>query len=257
MSAVAHIKEYKTGKFYRDEFRGGISWNGYEHNNLLRNEGPTADGTLQFTDVAMATGSDEIRDSRGMATADFDNDGDLDIVLNNNPGDSGRAEQARSTLLRNNVGERRNWLAIELTGTKSNSDAVGALVTVESNGEKFVRLVGAGSGFASQHTSRLYFGLGDKTHVDAVTVRWPNGRVERFDKDQDQRIAARQLIHITEGKGIQVLSLPARNTKTGGSKAGIARADKRLGVPKSEVSQSCTTQQMSKSDVNSGGVSHR
>ena len=210
MSAVAHIKDYKTGKFYRDEFRGDISWNGYEHNNLLRNEGPTADGTLQFTDVAMATGSDEIRDSRGLATADFDNDGDLDIVLNNNPGDSGRAGQARATLLRNNVGERRNWLAIELTGTKSNSDAVGGLVTVESGGEKFVRLVGAGSGFASQHSSRLYFGLGEKTRVDAVTVRWPNGRLEKFEGVGASPIETRRLLRITESNGVEVVTLPAR-----------------------------------------------
>ena len=209
MSAVAHIKDYKTGKFYRDEFRGNISWNGYEHNVLLRNEGVTPNGTLQFTDVAMATGADDIRDARGMATADFDNDGDLDIVINNNPGDSGRAELSRATLLRNNVGERRNWLAIELRGTASNRDAVGASVTLEVSNEKFTRLVSAGSGFASQQSARLYFGLGDRTHVNVVTVRWPNGRVEKFMKDA---IAARQLVRITEGTGIEVSAL-ARSIK--------------------------------------------
>lgn len=214
MSAVAHINEYKTGKFYRDEFRGNISWNGYEHNVLLRNEGPGPTGTLQFTDVAMATGADDIRDARGVATADFDNDGDLDIVINNNPGDSGRAELSRATLLRNNVGERRNWLAIELRGTESNRDAVGALVTVEASGQKFTRLVTAGSGFASQQSARLYFGLGDKTQVDAVTVRWPRGRTERFTKDHDRAIAARQLIRITEGKDFQVLELPRPGKQT-------------------------------------------
>lgn len=206
MSAVAHINDYKTGKFYRDEFRGDISWNGYEHNVLLRNEGPAPDGTLQFTDVAMATGADDIRDARGTATADFDNDGDLDVVINNNPGDSGRAELSRATLLRNNVGERRNWLAIELRGTESNRDAVGALVTVEAGGRRFTRLVSAGSGFASQQSARLYFGLGDKTQVDAVTVRWPRGRIEKFTNERG--IAAHQLIHITEGKDFQVLELP-------------------------------------------------
>jgi hypothetical protein len=215
LSAVAHIKDYKTGKFYSSEFRGDISWNGYEHNNLLRNEGPTADGTLQFTDVAMATGSDEIRDSRGLATADFDNDGDLDIVLNNNPGDSGRGDQARATLLRNNVGERRNWLAIELTGTRSNSDGVGALVTVESAGEKFVRLVGAGSGFASQHSSRLYFGLGEKTRVDAVTVRWPHGRLEKFDRVGEKPIETRRLLRIKEGSVVEAVTLPGRQFSPG------------------------------------------
>ena len=207
MSAVAHINDYKTGKFYRDEFRGNISWNGYEHNVLLRNEGAAPDGTLQFSDVAMATGADDIRDARGVATADFDNDGDLDVVINNNPGDSGRAELSRATLLRNNVGERRNWLAIELRGTDSNRDAVGALVTLEAGGEKFTRLVSAGSGFASQQSGRLYFGLGDKTEVDTMTVRWPNGRTQKFMKDQNRIIAARQLIRITEGQEIQVNKL--------------------------------------------------
>jgi enediyne biosynthesis protein E4 len=207
LSAVAHINDYKTGKFYRDEFRGNISWNGYEHNVLLRNDGAAPDGTLQFSDVAMATGADDIRDARGVATADFDNDGDLDIVINNNPGDSGRAELSRATLLRNNVGERRNWLAIELRGTESNRDAVGASVTLEAGGEKFTRLVSAGSGFASQQSARLYFGLGDKTEVDTMTVRWPNGRIQKFSKDQNQIIAARQMIRITEGHGIQVLGL--------------------------------------------------
>ena len=204
MSAVAHINDYKTGKFYRDDFRGDISWTGYEHNVLLRNEGPGADGKLQFSDVAMATGADDIRDARGTATADFDNDGDLDVVINNNPGDSGRAELSRATLLRNNVGERRNWLAIELRGTESNRDAVGASVTVEAGGQKFTRLVSAGSGFASQQSGRLYFGLGDKTQVDVVTVHWPRGRIEKFTK----AITARQLIRITEGKDFQVSELP-------------------------------------------------
>ena len=174
---------------------------------LLRNDGPASDGTLQFSDVAMATGADDIRDARGVATADFDNDGDLDIVINNNPGDSGRAELSRATLLRNNVGERRNWLAIELRGTESNRDAVGASVTLEVGNEKLMRLVSAGSGFASQQSARLYFGLGDKTEIDVLTVRWPNGRIERFSKHGDQAIAARQFIRITEGKEIEVLGL--------------------------------------------------
>jgi hypothetical protein len=175
---------------------------------LLRNEGRAVDGTLQFTDVGMATGADDTRDARGLATADFDNDGDLVVVININPGDSGRAELSRATLLRNIVGERRNWLAIELCGTESNRDAVGATVTVEAGGQKFTRLVSAGSGFASQQSARLYFGLGDNTQVDAVTVHWPKGRIEKFTKDHDRAIAARQLIRITEGKDFQVSDLP-------------------------------------------------
>ena len=210
MSAVAHIKDYKTGKFYQDEFRGDISWNGYEHNVLLRNEGPDANGTLQFTDIAMALGADDIKDTRGMAYADFDNDGALDIITNTNPGDSGDVSKARPALLHNNIGTRRNWIAVELQGTQSNRDAVGATVTIETGGEKQLRLLSAGSGFASQNSARLYFGLNDKTQIDALTVRWPSGKIERFERVGDKAIVARQLIHITEGTSINALPLPAK-----------------------------------------------
>ena len=151
-----------------------------------------------------------MKDGRGMATADFDNDGDLDIVINNSSGDTGKPELARATLLRNNVGERRNWLAVELEGTHSNRDGVGALVTIETGGEKQVRLVSAGSGFASQHSERLYFGLGDKTKVDAVSVKWPSGRIERFERIGDKSIDADQVLRITEGSKIDSFALPAK-----------------------------------------------
>lgn len=191
---------------------------------LLRNEGSDAAGVPHFYDVAMATGADDIKDARGMATADFDNDGDLDIVTNNNPGDSGQAEKARATLLRNNVGTGRNWLAVELRGDgkRSNRDAVGALVTIETGaGQKQVRLVGAGSGFASQHSARLYFGLGEREQVSALVVRWPGGRVERFEKIGEQPIGARRLVRVSEGESAEALDLPARQpSPVGGQLAG-------------------------------------
>ena len=205
MSAVAHIKQYKTGAFYADEFRGDISSNGYEHNVLLRNDGPDGQGNLRFTDIGMAVGADDEKDGRGMALADFDNDGDLDIVINNNPGDSGLEERARATLLRNNVGERRSWLAVELQGTKSNRDGVGAVVVIEAGGEKQMRYVTEGSGYASQNSARLYFGLGDRVQAETMTVRWPSGLTEKF-----ENIKAKQLVRITEGKGIEVTTLPAK-----------------------------------------------
>ena len=210
MSAVAHIKDYKAGKFYQDEFRGDISWNGYEHKVLLRNEGKDANGTLQFTDIAMALGADDIKDVRGMAVADFDNDGALDIIMNTNPGDSGDPTKARPALLRNNIGAKRNWLAVELVGTQSNRDAVGAMVTIETGGAKQLRLVSAGSGFASQNTERLYFGLNDKTRVDVLTVRWPSGRIETFRSIGDQPINANRVIRITEGTQIDQAALPTK-----------------------------------------------
>lgn len=176
---------------------------------LLRNEGNDASGVPRFDDVAMAVGADDVRDARGVAAADFDNDGDLDLVANNNPGDTGRAELSRATVLRNNVGERRSWLAVELRGTHVNRDAVGALVTIETGGQRQVRLVTAGSGFASQQSARLYFGLGERESVDALTVRWPGGRVERFENVEGKPIAARTLVRVTEGEGARAAALPS------------------------------------------------
>jgi hypothetical protein len=173
----------------------------------------------------MATGADNIKDGRGMATADFDNDGDLDIVINSNPGDSGRDELSRATLLRNNVGATRNWLAVELRGDgkRSNRDAVGAQVTVEAGGERLLRLVTAGSGFASQHSARLYFGLGDRQQVSAVSVRWPSGRVERFEQIGGQAIGAHKLVRVTEGAGAETLALPARRPSPVGERLVAAK----------------------------------
>jgi len=204
LGAVAHIRKYKQGYFYSDQFRGTMSWNGYEHNVLFRNDGTDADGRLQFTNVATALGADEDREARGVAVADFDNDGDLDIVINNNPGDSGDVSRGHAILLRNEIGERRSWIAVELIGTKSNREGVGALVTVEAGGKRQVGLASAGSGYASENGLRLYFGLGSAEQVDHVEVRWPSGHVDRFGVEP-----ARRLLRITEGGGVEVSSLPA------------------------------------------------
>jgi len=203
MSAVAHIDQYKTGRFYSDDYRGDFSWNGFEYNVLLRNEGPGPDGTPHFTDIAMAAGVDDIHDARAVATADFDNDGDLDIAVNHNAGDPARNTLVEPVLLRNNVGSRRSWLAVELRGTESNRDAVGALVRVTTADGQQMRHVSTGSAYASQQSARLYFGLADAEQVERVWVRWPSGLVESFDN-----IEARQLVRITEGSSMEELALP-------------------------------------------------
>jgi len=209
VSAVAHIDEYKTGQFYTDEYRGLMSWNGYERNNLLRNEGPGKDGVPRFVDVAPALGADDDRDSRGIALADFDNDGDIDIAVNHNPGDSGDASRAGAVFLVNEIGQRRQWLAVELIGRTSNRGAIGAQVVVEAGGVKQIRQVTAGSSYAAQHSQRLYFGLDDQIVVNHLSVRWPGGQVEEFE-DLDSR----HLVRITENEGLEQLALPA----TGGDR---------------------------------------
>lgn len=196
MSAVAHIRQYKTGRFFSEEFRGDLSWNGYEHNMLMRNEGCGADGLPRFTEVAMALGADEDQDARGMASADLDRDGDLDIVLNHNPGDNGIRERGRAVVLRNDLGDRRNWLAVDLVGTRSNRDAVGAVVLLQAGDLKLMRHVEAGSGYASQNSLRLHFGLGDAPRIDDLTVRWPSGIVEIFPD-----LPVNRGVRIVEGEG--------------------------------------------------------
>ncbi len=202
MSAVAHIDDYKTGKFFRDDFRGDMSWNGYEYNVLLRNNGLDEEGIPQFSDVAMAMGADSIADSRGLALLDFDNDGDLDFIINNNPGDHG-VDTIAPTLLRNDVGQDRSWLAVELVGRSSNRDGVGAEVTARAGEIHALRSMQAGNGYASQHSSRLYFGLGDATTVESLSVRWPGGEEQSLES-----VPTGHLVRITEGEGLEVMTLP-------------------------------------------------
>lgn len=200
-SVVTQLKQYKTGKFYRDEFRGDLSWNGNEPNSLLRNEGTTKAGLPIFSDVALAMNADDTKDARGMAVADFDHDGDLDIVINSNQG--GGTEPVPPVLLRNDVGSKRRWLVVDLTGTISNRDAIGAVVTLqasEGNGNelRLMRHVTAGAGYASQSSDRLFFGLNDCQYVQSLKVTWPSGQEHVF-----KNIKSNQQVHISEDGQLQ------------------------------------------------------
>jgi len=204
VSAVAHIDEYKRGTFYSDEFRGEMSWNGYENNVLLRNLGPGDDGVPRFADVAQALGADSLDDARGIALLDYDNDGDLDIAVNHNPGDNGRdISGVQAKLLRNDVGQRHNWLVVTLEGATVNRDAVGATVRIETGEVRQLRLVSAGNAYASQQTRRLYFGLGEAARIDALTVRWPGGQVETH-----RDLEANRRYHLVEGRPLETRPLP-------------------------------------------------
>ena len=129
------------------------------------------------------------RVSRGAAVGDFDNDGDLDILVNNNG--------ERPQLLRNDGGNANHWLEILLIGTRSNRDGVGARVKV-SVGDLF--LYGqrkGGMSYQSAQDPRLHFGLGKYSLADAVEILWPSGIVTKLAKIQANRIVA-----IEEGKGL-------------------------------------------------------
>ncbi len=142
------------------------SLNGYERNGLFRNNG---DGT--FTDVGWLQGADREEDGRGVAIFDFDRDGRLDIALRNYRQPAG--------LLRN-TGAKRHWISFELVGTRSNRDAVGALIRVRAGDAWQTRVVASGSGYLSGSSLRQHFGLGDADTVDEVEISWPSGLRSRL-----------------------------------------------------------------------------
>ena len=129
------------------------------------------------------------RVSRGLAVGDIDNDGDLDLLVNNNGGDA--------ELLRNDGGNRANSLLVKLRGTAPNTDAIGARVKVTTGSKTQVREVRAGSSYLSQNDLRAHFGLGAAARVDRIDVTWPSGRTDSFDD-----VASNQIVTIEQGKGI-------------------------------------------------------
>ena len=135
---------------------------------LFENEGSA------YREVAADRGSALARPylGRGLATGDYDNDGDPDLLLLC----AGEAPR----LLRNDGGNRRHWLGVALQGTTSNRDAVGARVTVTAGGRARTRARAGGTSYLSASDPRLLFGLGSDTQVERLEVRWPTGRVERF-----------------------------------------------------------------------------
>ncbi len=130
------------------------------------------DGNGKFQDVSRDLGEHFSATllSRGAAFADYDNDGDLDVLISNINGPA--------VLLRNDGGNRRNWLSLDLRGRSSNRDGVGAVVSVQVGGQKRVAYRKASSGYLSCSDPRVHFGLGDRTRVDSVEVLWPSGTVQ-------------------------------------------------------------------------------
>ena len=161
------MNQYKRGVFFSQEFVGENSWNGFEYNCLFANRGGS------FVDVGRAVAADTLADSRGVAVADFDDDGRLDLVFNNN--------DARPTLLLNRLADAGNWVELELIGEASNRDAVGARARLLSGGRLLSRWVEAGSGYASQSAHTLHFGLGDSEQLEALEIDWPSGRRQRLE----------------------------------------------------------------------------
>ena len=154
-----------NGHVYPQIDRAGSGSAYAQPNHLFANVG---DG--MFTQVAL--GSEVPRVSRGANVLDFDNDGDLDVFVAN--------LDDRPSLLRNDVGNRQNWLGLRLVGTRGNRDGIGARVRLVAGKRTQVRDLVCGSSFLSSEDRRLHFGLGRVERVDTLEVRWSNQQREIF-----------------------------------------------------------------------------
>jgi hypothetical protein len=148
-------------------------------------------GSGIFENVSDQLGPDFLlpRVSRGAAIGDFDNDGDLDILVSNN----GRSPQ----LLRNDGGNSNHWLQLFLIGTRSNRDAVGARVKVTAGDLVLYDERKGGTSYQSAQDPRLHFGLGQRDKIDALEITWPSGESTNL-----TNLKADQILAIEEGKGL-------------------------------------------------------
>lgn len=149
--------------------RSDYSWSGYQRNVFFANN---RDGS--FSDISGVLGLDLVDDCRAYALSDFDHDGRLEFVLKNRSGPQLR-------ILRNDLEDIGDSIAVRLRGRTSNRDAIGAIVTIESEAARQTKFVSAGSGFASQHTKELFFGLGKTAPTVSISVHWPSGAKMRYE----------------------------------------------------------------------------
>ena len=148
-------------------------------------------GAAGFLDVAAAAGPGFARPrvGRGAAFADFDNDGDLDVLLTTNNGPP--------VLFRNDQTSGNRSLRLRLIGTRSNRDAVGAVVHYEAGDLSGQRTVKGGSSYLSQSELTLTLGLGKRDKCDQIRILWPSGRTEEY-----ENLKAGLRLYVVEGKGI-------------------------------------------------------
>ncbi len=166
-SKPAH--DYEEGWNALNELiRADGTWSGFERNVFYANN---RDGT--FSDVSGVLGVDFLEDGRSFALADFDHDGRLEVFLKNRNGPQLR-------LLKNTMKDLPPSIAFRLRGVKSNPDAVGAAVTVETESGRQTRMLQAGSGFLSQHSKEVFFGLGEAKGPVRASIRWPSGLVQEL-----------------------------------------------------------------------------
>jgi hypothetical protein len=159
----------------------------YKQRNLVHHN--NRDGTFSEVGAELGPPFAEKRTGRGAAFGDIDNDGDVDVIINNLDG--------AAQLLRNDGGNANNSVLIKTIGAKSNRNGIGARVSVVSGDVKQVEEVYSGGTYISQNDLRLHFGLEKQSKVDLIEVRWPNGTVEKI-----TGASANKILTIKEGQGL-------------------------------------------------------
>ena len=161
--------------------RSDDTWSGYERNVFYANN---RDGT--FCDVSAIVGLDFLEDGRSFAIADFDQDGRQEILLKNR-----NAPQIR--LLKNELKDLPPAISFRLKGTKSNRDAIGAKITIQTASGRQTRMLQAGSGFLCQHSKEVFFGLGETKGTVQASITWPSGLIQKLnDLPIDHRISVEE-----------------------------------------------------------------
>jgi hypothetical protein len=174
-----------NGHVYPDVDKTGTSTY-RQRNQLFRNV-----GRGQYRHITMEVGGALLtqQSSRGAAFGDYDNDGDLDVLVS--------VIDERPILLRNDSAGGR-WITFRLEGTAGNRSAIGARVTIQTGSRRQVAEVRSGGSYISHNDTRVHFGLGTAAAVDRVTVRWPNGTVETLGPATADRFYV-----VREGAGLQ------------------------------------------------------
>ncbi len=186
--------EYENGwNAINQLVRQDYSWAGPEPNVFF------ARRAGRYYDFSGVSGIDKAEDSRAFAFVDIDGDGNLDLVLKSRMGPQVR-------VFVNECGVSRKSIVVQLRGTKSNRDGIGARVQVDGQ----VKWLAAGSAYLSQHSKRLHFGLGDRDRAEMISVRWPSGHVDTI-----PHLSAGYLHQITEGSDA-ITSIPLRRHRTAG-----------------------------------------
>jgi hypothetical protein len=151
-----------------ETLRPGVGFR--EHLLLFHNDGKDLRNVTSLSGPVFS----KLLSARGLALGDFNNDGAVDVLVSVNDGPP--------LLLRNEVGARNHWLGVKLVGTKSNRDAVGAVVTYQAGDLQRKRTKVGGGSYLSSHDPRMVLGMGARTKIEWVEVKWPgpSNAVQRF-----------------------------------------------------------------------------